>query len=204
MGLALVLVGLVHFFVNTRNANIWMPNAALLSVPLVISFFTLSGMRVVFGMPAELSANWVFQLTAAAHWSAILAGVRKAMLWLAIVPLLVLSVPVYALLWGWPVALVHMVVCLLLSLILVELLLARFPKIPFTCTYVPGGANLTYAWAFYWVAFSTYAYTMASIEWLCLRRPLSTAVFCAVLAGLWWLLAARRREALREEFRNSF
>ena len=55
----------------------------------------------------------------------------------------------------------------MLSLILVELLLLNFRKIPFTCSYQPGKANITVLGVFYWFAFTTYAYTMATFErWL--------------------------------------
>src|ERR1019366_7742267 len=35
--------------------------AGLLSVPLTLSFFAVSGLRVAFNFPAELRANWIFQ-----------------------------------------------------------------------------------------------------------------------------------------------
>lgn len=55
----------------------------------------------------------------------------------------------------------------MLSLILIELLLANFRKIPFTCSYQSGKANITVRGVFYCFAFTTYAYTMASLElWL--------------------------------------
>lgn len=38
------------------------PSQASLAIPLILSFFMLSGMRIVFTIPAELRANWVFQI----------------------------------------------------------------------------------------------------------------------------------------------
>jgi hypothetical protein len=56
---------------------------------------------------------------------------------------------------------------LVLSLILIELLLMNFRKIPFTCSYQPGKANITVLGILYCFAFTTYAYTMATLErWL--------------------------------------
>ena len=75
--------------------------------------------------------------------------------------------PLYSALWGWPPAIMHLVFSLMLSLILVELLLLNFRKIPFTCTFQSGKANITVLGVFYWFAFTTYAYTMATFErWL--------------------------------------
>ena len=43
------------------RALLFQPNQVLLAIPLILSFFLLSGMRMVFTIPAELRANWVFQ-----------------------------------------------------------------------------------------------------------------------------------------------
>jgi hypothetical protein len=61
-------------------------------------------------------------------------------------------------------------------LILVELLLMGFWKIPFTCSYRPGKANLTVMGVVYWFAFTVYAYGVAALQ----RRLLSI--------GVQWLL----------------
>ena len=36
--------------------------AGLLAVPLTLSFFAVSGLRAAFNLPAELRANWIFQI----------------------------------------------------------------------------------------------------------------------------------------------
>src|SRR5689334_3851919 len=45
-----------------------------------------------------------------------------------------------------------------------KLLLFTFRKIPFTCSYLTGKANITGLWFIYWLGFATYAYSMASLE----------------------------------------
>lgn len=59
----------------------------------------------------------------------------------------------------------------MLSLLLIEVLLLKFHKIPFTCSYLPGKANITTLWFVYWLGFATYAYSMASLETWILERP---------------------------------
>ena len=71
------------------------------------------------------------------------------MLALAICPVLLGLLPAHALLWGWRVAGAHLVFGLVLSALLVELLLLNFDKIPFTCTYLPGKANVKGFWPVY-------------------------------------------------------
>jgi len=170
------------------------PNAALLSIPLILSFFALSGMRVVFPLPAELPANWIFRLTENERRRDCLAGVRKSMVVWGIVPLFALLWPACAFLWGWRVATLELVFALTLSLILMELLLLRFFKIPFTCSYLPGKANITVLGVFYWLAFSTYAYTMASLEAWLLQHLVAWAIFYVLLlAALAWLVSHRNK-----------
>ena len=120
VGCAFVLQGLLES--GLRQA--W------LSVPLVLSFFTLSGMRYIFTIPSELTANWIFRVIETGREA--LDGARRAMLWLAIVPLFAALAPFFFLLWPAPVALAHLIFSLTISILLIEALLIDFWKIPFT------------------------------------------------------------------------
>jgi len=180
VGLALMLQALFGVFSRSGTPALEVPNASLLSVPLIISFFVLSGMRVVFAIPAELRANWVFQLSDADGRAECLAGVRKAMLVFGVLPLFAALAPVYAFLWGWPAAVFHTFFDIVLSMLLIELLLVKFYKIPFTCSYLPGKANITTLWFVYWLGFAIYAYSMASLESWILRQAVRMVLFYIV------------------------
>ena len=186
VGFALMLQALVGVFSRTGTPVLDAPNASLLSIPLIVSFFVLSGMRVVFAIPAELKANWVFQLSEADGRKECLSGVRKAMFVFGVLPLFAALAPIYVFLWGWPIALFHTFFDIALSLLLIELLLVKFHRIPFTCSYLPGKSNITALWFVYWLGFATYAYSMASLEAWILERPLRMAGFyglgCALVA----------------------
>jgi len=191
VGFALAAFGILEVFVHTVRRDfstvLLQPNEALLAIPLILSFFLLSGMRVVFTVPAELRANWVFQLAEDESWLDCCSGARKAMVMPAL-SLLFLLYPLYAVLWGWLVAFQHFIFCLLLSLILLQLLLMNFRKVPFTCSYQPGKAYITVLGVFYWLAFTTYAYTMATLERWLLKDGVRCIVFfvfaLAVFGGL--------------------
>ncbi|MBZ5610734.1 MAG: hypothetical protein LAP38_20925 [Acidobacteriia bacterium] len=187
VGFALVLQGLVGAYSRSGGLAIGKPTPTLLSIPLILSFFVLSGMRVIFAIPAELKANWVFRLSEADGRKECLAGVRKAMFVFGVLPLFGVLLPVYIFLWGWADACFHTFFCLVLSFLLIELLLFRFRKIPFTCSYLPGKAQLTTRWVFYWMGFAVYAYTMASLEQWFLKLPIRMAGF--YLLG-WAVIAA--------------
>lgn len=208
VGLALVLVGILEMMTRSTHGNSWAaiirlggrPGEALLSIPLVISFFTLSGMRMVFEFPSELSANWVFQIAEERNGRKGLAGVRKSMLALAIVPLFAVTLIVYALLWGAVASLSAVLFGVLLSLILMEILLISFRKIPFTCSYRPGKANLPALGAAYWLAFSLYAYSLASLESWMVHHPSAWIIAVAVEALVLERLIAWRNRALANDF----
>jgi hypothetical protein len=200
VGFALMLQALVGIFSRRGNPVLDVPTASLLSIPLILSFFVLSGMRVIFAIPTELKANWVFQLSEADGRKECLSGVRKAMFVFGVLPLFVALAPLYALLWGWPAALFHTFFDIALSLLLIELLLVKFHRIPFTCSYLPGKSNITAFWFIYWWGFATYAYSMASLEAWALQRPLRMAGFyllgCAVVAATYFY----RNQHLAEGF----
>ena len=198
-GSALAAFGLLEVLVYREcpsiRAILYQPNQALLAIPLTLSFFLLSGMRVVFTIPAELRANWVFQIAEDENRLDVFAGVRKVMIVRAAL-LLVVLLPIYAFLWGWGPACQQLIFSLMLSLILVELLLINFRKIPFTCSYQPGKANMTLLGVLYWLAFTTYAYTMAALERRLLQDDLTWMAFLVLMILLLGGLVVWRKDSL--------
>lgn len=200
VGLGLVLVEIVEMQVRATQGYFWValsqPGEARLSIPLVASFFMLSGMRIVFAFPAELKANWIFQITDESDGRKCLAGVRKAMIALAIVPEFLVIFVVFALLWGIVDSLLAVLFGVLLSFILMEVLLYSFHKIPFTCSYLPGKANLPALGLIYWLAFTVYAYSTASLEKWMYHEPVAwVIVIAAAVVILQRLIARRNRSA---------
>jgi hypothetical protein len=166
---------------------------AWLSVPLVLSFFILSGMRYVFTIPVELPANWLFRVTETDDRRHSLDGARRALVWFGVVPLFAALTPFYFILWPPAIAVAHIAFSITISILLIETLLLDFWKIPFTCSYPSGKANVTLLWIFYWVAFTTYAYSMASLEHWMVLRPSRLLIFYAVAAVV-WLAFERNRQ----------
>ncbi|MEX2303187.1 MAG: hypothetical protein WD733_19750 [Bryobacterales bacterium] len=194
LGLSLVLAKLLALFAGAGAETPFRLTASWLTIPLTLSFFVLVGMRVVFLLPAELPANWVFQVTATAAQETYLGGVRKAMLALGVMPLALGFLPVTVLWWGWAAALKHLVFFVAVSWMLVELLMFRFPKIPFTCPYMPGQANIIFVWTAYGIAFMTFAYTLAGYERELIEDSAKAAEFVvyAVIFVLALMLDRRR------------
>jgi hypothetical protein len=197
-GLALVLEESVALAVKSGQA--WKPaqEIAMLSLPLVISFFLLSGMRFIFNIPSELSSNWVFQVTERREKQEYLAGIRKCMALLVVAPVAIAVLVAYPFLFDGETALVHAAYCSLLSLVMVEALLWRLEKLPFTCSYVPGRVPVVALLAGYWVAFMLYTHLMAYLEREMLHSRLATAICLCALLSAWRGLAAYRKRTHRE------
>jgi hypothetical protein len=87
VGFSMVSQSLIAFVVESRHP--WsQPTVGLLSLQLVLSFFTVAGLRIVFSIPADCRSNWVFRTAKTARPNEYIGGVRKAMIALSIVPVL--------------------------------------------------------------------------------------------------------------------
>ena len=113
------------------------PSAEVLSVPLILAYSILLGLRLAFEIPVDLQANWIFRLLAVKRSSECIPLVRKIMLTFVIPWLVAFATPIYAYLWGWAIAGFHVLIVTLLSLVLAQILLVGYRKVPFTCSYPP-------------------------------------------------------------------
>ena len=170
------------------------PSVRLLSIPFVLSFFILAALRFMFAVPTEIRANWVFRITEVDDRSAYLTGARTALWMLGVAPVALVTCPIYLALWGPRLAFAHTVFWVLMAGMLTELLLCRFHKVPFACSYVPGKANVKLLWPLYALALTAYASWTARLELWLLGSPLWWTVACVtLLACLVIVIACRRR-----------
>jgi hypothetical protein len=160
------------------------------AAPLVVIFFLAVGMRILFALPSEIQANWIFRLIEPSPLRAPVAGAAATMVLGAVLPAVLVTLVVGLTLWPRGLALFHATFCLVLGLLLVQLLLIRFAKVPGTCTFYPGRARFRTLWPFYLTAFTTFAYTTVGLELELVRRtPRGLAIYLAVLivatVGAW-------------------
>lgn len=124
------------------------------------------GIRV----PAELRANWAFQLAWRDRGRDFLAGVRRAALVGIVIPALLAVLPLFAFFFGLPLALAHAVLGFAGAVVVLEALLFSYEKVPFTCTYMPS-ENLKAFGIPYVVAFLMGASIFAGRERTALQDP---------------------------------
>jgi hypothetical protein len=113
-------------------------HALLLVSSVMMICVAVVGTRVVFVMPIDLRANWIFRITPVHGGPDCLAATRLSLFVLGITPVWAASAALFFSIWPWRPAVEHLIVLALLGMILVELYLQNFHKIPFTCSYLPG------------------------------------------------------------------
>ncbi len=100
------------------------------------------GTRVVFALPLDLRANWIFRVLPLAPPRDCLTAGRRALLLLSVTPVWLGSAVFCLRAWPWPQAAGHLAVLGLLGLLLGELALRGFGKLPFACSYLPGKSQV--------------------------------------------------------------
>jgi len=133
------------------------PSEDVLAIPFLLLFFVILGMRLAFEVPSDLRANWVFAMWIDPTNLQARAVARKILLAFSLAPLVPLCLVSSWLLWGAETALLHTIVFAACAWMFVEVVLMRFRKIPFTCTYPPfqSGSALTFVAGFFGFVFFT-------------------------------------------------
>jgi hypothetical protein len=190
-GLALVLVYIhvLSLLSQASPANTVAVSATYLGASILMMSLVIAGVRILAGIPIALQANWTFRTAAIRAPAAYLRATRITMLLLSLLPVWLLSGAFFFLLWPWRLAIAHQVVLLLLGMIVIELSLHRFHKIPFTCSYMPGKGNLQFVfWAFALILLPL-IHAAARFERGLLDRPMA---LCLAVTFLTIVLACAR------------
>jgi len=134
LGLVLASQAVLHTFENEKSLRKAALSPDALSIPFILTFLIIVGLRIVFEIPAELRSNWIFQLMIDPDRQEAAGLARGIILILTLPWLLVLTFPAYAYLEGWVVACLHTLLVVTWAVLLTNIALIRFRKIPFTCT----------------------------------------------------------------------
>jgi hypothetical protein len=135
-GLSLVLASqaLMDAFENAKSWRQSMLSPDALSIPFILSFLIIVGLRLVFEIPADLRSNWIFQLMLDRDGEECEPLARKVILILLLPWLLALTFLLYLYVQGWVIACLHTLLVATWAVLLTNIVLIRFRKLPFTCT----------------------------------------------------------------------
>ena len=97
---------------------------------------------MVFSLPLDLGANWIFRVTPLAGGNGCLKARRRSLWVIALVPYLTACAILLASIWPWRLAAMHLAVLVLVGASVIEVCLIGPQKIPFTCSWLPGKSNV--------------------------------------------------------------
>jgi hypothetical protein len=173
------------------------PSAEFLSVPFVLAYCVIVGIRFAFELPADLRANWLFRFWLdPSHYQDARAIARRILLlfslpWLA--PAAFLSVLFF---WGWTAALLHTAILIACTILLVESILMRFRKIPFTCSYPAFQSHSGLIFVAYLFGFLIFTDYLSQMDHWSLLNPWQAIWFVPLLVSALLALRQYRKQML--------
>ncbi|MGA7752582.1 MAG: hypothetical protein WCB05_07120 [Candidatus Sulfotelmatobacter sp.] len=188
-GLAVVLSS--QSLLNAVEETKTLRSAALspdaLAVPFILSFLLIVGLRIIFEIPVELRANWIFQLMLDPDHQECESLARRAILILVLPGIVALSFPAYAYLEGSAVACIHTLLALTWAVLLTNIVLIRFRKVPFTCTLPLFKQHSIVTLVACCFGFLIYALSTAEFESSALAQPARLISLLPVVALAWYI-----------------
>jgi hypothetical protein len=171
------------------------PTVPLLSLPLSTMLFLMSGVRLAIGVPGDLRASWLFEVNppTARHAR---AAIERLMISLVVVPVVLVTAPVFVRLWGANVAALHGALSLSLGVLLTQILLRRLDGVPCARRWEPESVNLGKRWFTYLIGFIVFTNLVPRAEILLLEYPHALGS----CAGLLLTLAAGVRYRSQRRF----
>jgi len=180
------------------------PPVEFLSIPFILGYAILAGIRFAFEIPLDLRANWVFRLWLDPNRHDARSVARRVLLlfslsWMA--PLVLLSTWAF---WGWMTALLHTAIWCASTVVFVEILLLRFRKMPFTCPYPSFQSHSPLIVVGYLFGLYVFKSWLPQFDQWAVLSPTNAVWFTpllgSVLAGLYWY----RHQMLDMDKRLSF
>ena len=169
---------------------------AAISAPLALSLFVLAGFRYLFRLPVEIRANWVFRVNEPGNRLEFLTAAGEFLVCFAVLPVALITLPLEMFLLGPGTGFAAAILCLLPSLILMESLLIRFEKVPFTSSYLPGRRPLVETLLIYGMAVGIYVWIFSLIVNWALGGPRSALGLFIILLAIWLRVRKGRLEDL--------
>lgn len=180
-----LLTRLFYLYYENPHMLLYTVNADTLSVPLVLGFFLVLGLRLAVLQPDQLEANWIFQATEVpGNHASYINGLKKFVALLASILLFLLAFGVHVFSWDFSQALYHALYVAFTVFLLVEIFFFNYRKIPFTCASYSGKMNLKAWWAAYLALFFAYTWVFTHLELYLMDHPAGFFIYFALVTGI--------------------
>jgi hypothetical protein len=167
-----------------------------LAVPFILVFCFLAGIRFAFEMPADLRASWIFKLWIDRDSQDARPIARRVLYVLTLSWLAPATFAATLHFFGWQNAAIHSAIFIAATILLVEILIANFRKIPFTCPYPQFESTsglILVAYLFGFLVFTSY---LPELEHWSLSDPVRALIFIPLLSAGFAAIHLRRRQLL--------
>jgi hypothetical protein len=161
-----------------------------------LAFCVVAGIRFAFEIPSELRANWVFALWVDRAALQTRAVARKILLTFSLAPLLLLCLVATWILFGPATAILHTAIFAAATVALIELVLVRFRKIPFTCVYPAFQSQTALTFVAYLFGCLLFTIYLPEIELWSLADPWRALIFPPIVAIALFSVYAYRKQML--------
>jgi hypothetical protein len=146
-------------------ARVWThPNVPMLAIGWMSLFIAVAGIRAVFVLPHETSANWLFRVNRMHPSPEYFEAVRRTLILIGVAPVWIAVAALYITLWNGGTGLAAALLLAPASLILVDGSLRNFRKIPFTCSWLPESAQNRVGFVIWAVVLIVFAAAISAIE----------------------------------------
>jgi hypothetical protein len=166
----------------SASSSLRVPSEDLLSMPFILSFCIIVGIRFAFEIPADLRAMWIFALWIDPDNLQACAIARKILLTLSLGPIIPICFLGSWFLWGLTVGILHTAVFTGCTIMLAELVLLRFRKIPFTCTYPTFQSHSALILVGYFFGFLIFTAYVPELELWSLADSWRVSLFIPIIA----------------------
>jgi hypothetical protein len=166
------------------------PGISLLSLSFSAMVFLIAGIAIAASMPADERSLWMFDVMPPrpAHAR---AALERTMVVFGVVPVLIVFLPLYAVLWGTMFAITHAMFLIVVGVFVVQLALRRQDGMPCTRPWDLQGLKLDRLWGAYLIGFVIYTTKLPDLEIALYGHALGTAVFLGIVGGASVLLRFR-------------
>ena len=175
----------------------WRPRArvyAALAAPLVATLAMTLALRAALLLPADQGASWMFRVTEfAATRPLALNGVTRLFIVAAVVPAVLVAALLQPAVLGarWVAT---ATLAAISGLVLVEVVLRDWCRLPYTCTYLPGKRVLAYTLGVLLTAYAVFVYLNSRAMYWSLTHAWRTLLYGGVLLAAFGALYRSRMQ----------
>jgi hypothetical protein len=203
LGMAIGAAGLGVIAALLRGTfDVAEPRPFLLAVPLVFIFFAVFGLRGAISIPTDIDANWPFRM-ATPRIDASVQASRLLMFSFGVIPIAALWLLLSLGMWPAGFALRTAALNICAGLVVLEMSLLGWSKIPFATAHEPSTETLRSRWMWYLLFLGIFAKGGASIQFAAAgstRNTITYVVVAAAAVGVIRLLRIRQGRRLSPSF----